>query len=547
MYIVYDSNQREIYQMDGWTHPPGINSKLDDPKEVPEFKPTWLVRVSDMQVVPGASVNEHYWALSYAWSQSGQITKKGEDFERVDEGKHEIITYKTQKNIEQEDWQGKRRNAYETDLESKTTRNVKFEGLIQKICQDFGIRYIFYDQMCVVQDNHQDKMREIEQMHLFYENAHCTLVLVPELEHKDTVFHRNSPANIDAIADSEWGTRAWTLLEAYSSKNILFVGRNVHFWSNAIRRVFTQSKADVFIRDVCSNVNKWGVSRSVWYARTRTSSRAHDRIFALANMFPDVKHGINFTYDQPLLDLMVRFFGLLVHKDLTMLLFGAPIDPTISDEKATDRPQDANYLPSWTGINGVHMQEDPVFGNTLKPDISDYKITGKYLYLSSAAIPVKIVKPSSIQKAADTEDSYGDYTKDGQPLNFLREDENGPPHISGASFLTFVSTTNEGHSTHTEEYGLKATHFLPVRQEEEEQWTNTLKAPTHIGAFLSLTEECTECHLLSGIPFDLLYDVIAMPVVKKDKENYKLIGSCFLDRSTSFDSATHTRHDFVIE
>ncbi|KAI9251901.1 hypothetical protein BDA99DRAFT_521481 [Phascolomyces articulosus] len=35
----------------------------------------------------------------------------------------------------------------------KTIKYVKFEGIIQRICQQFNIKYIWVDQLCINQDD----------------------------------------------------------------------------------------------------------------------------------------------------------------------------------------------------------------------------------------------------------------------------------------------------------------------------------------------------------------------------------------------------------
>ncbi|KAI9251475.1 hypothetical protein BDA99DRAFT_521976 [Phascolomyces articulosus] len=63
---------------------------------------------------------------------------------------------------------------------SKMVQYVKFEGIIQQICQQFNIKYIWYDQLCINQDNKEEKQREIRNMHQIYENAYCTVAFVPD-------------------------------------------------------------------------------------------------------------------------------------------------------------------------------------------------------------------------------------------------------------------------------------------------------------------------------------------------------------------------------
>ncbi|KAI9278577.1 hypothetical protein BDA99DRAFT_567277 [Phascolomyces articulosus] len=118
----------------------------------PDFKPTKLVRISDMKVVDGSQVNEGYCALSYVWNQSGDIIlldqqqkitpgvgKKEnnniKEYKRIDKGKHKIISptkYTIKKAVNFIQYNGIVGNV----------KYVQFEGIIQKICQQFNIQYI---------------------------------------------------------------------------------------------------------------------------------------------------------------------------------------------------------------------------------------------------------------------------------------------------------------------------------------------------------------------------------------------------------------------
>ncbi|KAI8148347.1 hypothetical protein BJV82DRAFT_263293 [Fennellomyces sp. T-0311] len=263
-----------IYDTDGGTHPPGINSDLlETSKKVPHFKPTSLVRVSDMQVVPGSTVNEHYWTLSYSWNQSGKIIRVGaEEYDRIDEGKHTIVSYKIQQSIGQEDGQGKQRIVYEIDPESKSVRRGKFEDTLQQVCKDFAIRYIFFDQKCINQKDVDEEKRDIKRILLFYQNAYCTLVLLPELECNETPDDGRILANInDALADSRWSSPAWTLLEAYVSKKLLFVGKNVRFWSNTIYEGLSRSRTVEYMRNICYS-KTWKPSTAIWSKSALTTA-----------------------------------------------------------------------------------------------------------------------------------------------------------------------------------------------------------------------------------------------------------------------------------
>ncbi|KAI9271737.1 hypothetical protein BDA99DRAFT_500856, partial [Phascolomyces articulosus] len=67
---------------------------------------------------------------------------------------------------------------------TKTVQYVKFEVIIQQICQQFNIKYVWYDQLCINQDDKEEKYREIRNMHQIYENAYCTVALVPDFSPK---------------------------------------------------------------------------------------------------------------------------------------------------------------------------------------------------------------------------------------------------------------------------------------------------------------------------------------------------------------------------
>ncbi|KAI9246748.1 hypothetical protein BDA99DRAFT_543223 [Phascolomyces articulosus] len=150
MYISYECTQwytnkeQELFQYD---RPP---KKIPTVLPKPEFMPTRLLRISDLKLVEGSQVHEGYCALSYSRDQSGdrlldEVT--GKPKRRIDEGKHRIIRkrrrvkefYGTNDDDELDN---------EKDLEIK---HVKFEGLIQQICLQFNIKYVWYDQMCINQ------------------------------------------------------------------------------------------------------------------------------------------------------------------------------------------------------------------------------------------------------------------------------------------------------------------------------------------------------------------------------------------------------------
>ncbi|KAI8143092.1 hypothetical protein BJV82DRAFT_713762, partial [Fennellomyces sp. T-0311] len=85
----------------------------------------------------------------------------------------------------------------------QSTLSVTFEGLIQQVCKDISIDYIWLDHMCISQGDQDAKMREIKQMHKIYKNARCTVALVPEFWWN---FESGTTDDVDVncMPNSEW-------------------------------------------------------------------------------------------------------------------------------------------------------------------------------------------------------------------------------------------------------------------------------------------------------------------------------------------------------
>ncbi|KAI8142904.1 hypothetical protein BJV82DRAFT_612683 [Fennellomyces sp. T-0311] len=533
MYITYERNQREAY-ISGITAGIGIRTPFSTTK-VPKFRPTWLVRISDMQLVPGSAVVDHYWALSYSWGQSGNIIHNGDEkFERVDEGKHIIVS--------------KRKI-----LSWKPKRKVTFERLIQRISKDFGIRYIWYDQMCIEQDDRDSKANEIRKMHLIYKFARCTLALVPELSFTGDKDHDgNDITNIDIIIDSQWSKRMWTLEEAYMSKNIVFVGRNVHLWSNDVKTYY-QGRASTFIKNMHdSRKHSWNASTALWYARLRTSSKTHDRIFALANIFPELKNGITFSYDQPVRDLMIQFYGLLAQTDYSILEFGHRSPPSGDHKMPALGEKESTILPSWTGMHGVHIPQNGI-SDAHKKSSAHCSVTGECMSLTSEFIHVRIKVATVAETSFLFPSIEGHYSKEGLPMfPLLDKNRNAVDlHAKGSDFPIRTNKFQNMYTRASKSYSLKGTHILPLK-EENGIIINTLSESTFVGGILSLTEDPSECIILYGIPLGTFilpnYSIktICYPIIRKDNGYYRSIGTCFVFSDIDLCSMVQPKLTFFI-
>ena len=302
-HLVADCRLENIYR---YRCPP---KKIPSMLPKPDFMPTYLVRTSDMKVVPGSEVHEGYCTLSYSWNQSGEIIKDEtgkKSHRRIDEGKHKIVF--PARTVRKKP-RGRKRIP-------RKVKYVTFEVLIQEICKDFNIKYIWYDQMCIDQDDEEEKYREIRQMHKIYSNAHCKIALVPEL-YTVTQYYQEYNRLCRSIPGwplmrAQWMKRVWTLEELVMSSKTLFVGCGTHLWWYCI----SKREFPIFHQDVNRDA-----AVILYSAHARTSTKEHDHVFALANIFPEIMKEITIDYNQDLQELMIRFYGALSKTDLSILCF----------------------------------------------------------------------------------------------------------------------------------------------------------------------------------------------------------------------------------
>ncbi|KAI9271680.1 hypothetical protein BDA99DRAFT_410118, partial [Phascolomyces articulosus] len=133
-----------------------------------------------------------------------------------------------------------------------------------RICQQHNIKYIWYDQLCINQDNKEEKQREIRNMHHIYENAYCTVAFVPDYSHKEHL----------SASKQQYFKRLWTLEEIIKSRRLLFVGRDIHTFGGYDE-----------IANLLKSSSELNVAQILFHAHQRTSTKEHDRVFALVQLF----------------------------------------------------------------------------------------------------------------------------------------------------------------------------------------------------------------------------------------------------------------------
>ncbi|KAJ8066740.1 hypothetical protein OCU04_004130 [Sclerotinia nivalis] len=138
-------------------------------------------------------------------------------------------------------------------LEKGNEREFSTPGFLQKqviprtildaieVTRQFGSRYLWVDALCIVQDDLENKMREIDRMHIIYAQAEMTIVAAtgngansglinidPVFTNEDTHPINGSRFTVDPmemrqeVEFSTWFSRGWTFQELVFSKRILY-------------------------------------------------------------------------------------------------------------------------------------------------------------------------------------------------------------------------------------------------------------------------------------------------------------------------------------
>ncbi|KAI9264285.1 hypothetical protein BDA99DRAFT_537000 [Phascolomyces articulosus] len=121
MYFKYDIVHR--HKMDN------LLRRFPDVLPQPDFMPSKLVFISDMKVVNGSQAKKGHCALSYSWNQSGDMIP--------DEANEKL------------------------NMNESNVNHVEFKGTILRLCNDFNIKYIWFNQWCINQNDKEEKKRKI--------------------------------------------------------------------------------------------------------------------------------------------------------------------------------------------------------------------------------------------------------------------------------------------------------------------------------------------------------------------------------------------------
>jgi hypothetical protein len=119
-------------------------------------------------------------------------------------------------------------------------------------CENMGLQYLWVGQLCIDQGNADELQLQVNQMHIIYRHAKCTLVTLSGKDSNyglpgvasprtwkhsiiaigDLTFSNAAPNLQELVDNSRWSTRGWTFQEMAFSSNLLFFNDySVHYWS----------------------------------------------------------------------------------------------------------------------------------------------------------------------------------------------------------------------------------------------------------------------------------------------------------------------------
>lgn len=193
----------------------------DEDLDANTFHPVYLVDSVERCLVK-AKPRDRYLALSYVWAPLGQ--RRG--------GPSEVVQL-LRSNIEE----------YQSVLPEVEIPETILDAMY--LARKLGLRYLWVDQLCVVQDDDVDKDNHVRHMPYVFANAYLTIVaahgdlytgLLPisprrhAREARETKPGGSNKDHGELLRQSKWNTRGWTLQELLYSRRVVFFFQETVTW-----------------------------------------------------------------------------------------------------------------------------------------------------------------------------------------------------------------------------------------------------------------------------------------------------------------------------
>lgn len=244
-----------------------------------------------------------------------------------------------------------------------------------QLTRDLGLRYIWIDSLCIVQDSYSSFKLNAEMMDLIYRNAHLTICAAdgegsgeglsaldpmkaekPIAQYVEGIKLQVSRPSESVIRDSVWNQRGWTFQERIlSPRCLLFVKGRFYF----------QCRKSNMSQDIYPDPTGNGLSMDWMNSPLRTLSGLKTRPIWLYMTCVSLYTGRHLTNAEDILPAFEGVAGLMrnhMHGDLAGFLYGLPpshfdlalLWEPLSAQKRREPSKNGRYgqvdteLPSWS-------------------------------------------------------------------------------------------------------------------------------------------------------------------------------------------------------
>lgn len=184
-------------------------------RDITTFRPVWLIDSTERCLVR-AKPTDRYVTLSYVWGPGAGGHRR--DGAAPDGG---VQLFKT--NLEE----------FQDALPDEDLPQTIVDAMW--LSRKVGLKYLWVDRLCVVQDDEEDKANHIKHMAYIFANAYLTIVaahgdintgllpLNPRKSAPPRGIRAASKPHEDLVLESKWSTRGWTVQEhVYARRSVFF-------------------------------------------------------------------------------------------------------------------------------------------------------------------------------------------------------------------------------------------------------------------------------------------------------------------------------------
>lgn len=254
-----------------------------------------------------------------------------------------------------------------------------------QLTRDLGLRYIWIDSLCIVQDSYSSFKLNAEKMDLIYRNAHLTICAAdgdgageglsaldplkaekPIAQYVEGIKLQVSRPSESVIRDSVWNQRGWTFQERILSPRCLVFVKG---------RFYFQCRKSNMSQDIYPDPTGNGLSMDWMNSPLRTLSGLKTRPIWLYMTCVSLYTGRHLTNAEDILPAFEGVAGLMrtrMHGDLAGFLYGLPpshfdlalLWEPLSAQKRRQPSKNGRYgqvdteLPSWSWAGWTDASND---------------------------------------------------------------------------------------------------------------------------------------------------------------------------------------------